>query len=193
MKYSGKKIELRAIETVASLMVAAAKTAPKGCGIDSMETFILDGSDKDALSAAMRKIGEETRQPFYLRDADNVDLSACVVLFGAQDTYRGLPHCGYCGCDDCFGANKSGAHCAFAVGDLGIAMGSAVSVAAAHHIDNRIMFSAGKAALTLDIFSKKVCLAYGVPLSTSEKSPYYDRPAVSPVASAAAPSSCNQK
>lgn len=187
MKYSGEKLQLRAIETVAALMIGAAKTAPKGCGRDSMETMIIDGADKDALSAQMRRIGEETRQPFYLRDADNVDLSACVVLFGAQETWRGLPFCGYCGAGDCFGASKSGAHCAFAVGDLGIAMGSAVSVAAAHHIDNRIMFSAGKAALALGLFSEKVFLAYGIPLSVSEKSPYFDRPETAPAAS------CNAK
>ncbi len=190
MKYTGEKLQLRAVETVASLMITAAKTAPKGCGRDSMETLIIDGEDKDALAAEMRKIGTETRQPFYLRDADNVDLSACVVLFGALETYRGLPYCNYCGAGDCFGANKSGAHCAFAVGDLGIAMGSAVSVAANHRIDNRILFSAGKAALSLGIFSKKVFLGYGVPLSVSEKSPYFDRPET---ASASAAPGCNAK
>ncbi len=192
MKYSGEKLQLRAIETVASLMIAAAKTAPKGCGRDSMESLIIDGTDKDALAAEMRKIGEETRQPFYIRDAENVDLSACVVLFGAQETYRGLPYCNYCGAGDCFGANKSGTHCAFAVGDLGIAMGSAVSVAATHRIDNRIMFSAGKAALSLGLFSEKVFLGYGIPLSVTEKSPYFDRPTVASASSAAAPG-CNAK
>lgn len=186
MKYSGEKMYLRAIETVATLMVAAAKTAPKGCGKDSMTTLVVDGADKDALTAEMRRIGTETRQDFYLRDADNVDASACVVFFGALESYRGLPHCGYCGFGDCFGANKNGAHCAFAVGDLGIAMGSAVSVAAAHHIDNRIMFSAGKAALSLNYLPEKTFLAYGVPLSISEKSPYFDRPATAPAA-------CNAK
>ncbi len=192
MKYSGEKLQLRAIETVASLMVTAAKTAPKGCGRDSMESLIIDGADKDALAAKMREIGEETRQPFYVRDAENIDLSACVVLFGALETYRGLPYCNYCGAGDCFGANKSGTHCAFSVGDLGIAMGSAVSVAGAHHIDNRIMFSAGKAALALGLFSQKVFLGYGIPLSVSEKSPYFDRPATASASSAATPG-CNAK
>lgn len=190
MKYTGETIHLRAIETVAALMVTAAKTAPKGCGRDSMEAIILDGADKDALAAQMRHIGQETHQEFYIRDAENVSLSPCVVLFGAQETYRGLPHCGYCGAGNCFGANKSGAHCAFTVGDLGIAMGSAVSVAAAHHIDNRIMFSAGRAALALGLFSEKVFMAYGVPLSVSEKSPFFDRPDVPSAASAPTPT-CN--
>jgi len=189
MKYDGDKFNLKAIETVASLMVAAAKTAPKGCGRESMETYVIDGAEKDALVAEMRRFGEETKQAFYLRDAGNIEKSACVVLFGAVDSYRGLPHCGYCGMDDCFGANKSGAHCAFSVGDLGIAMGSAVSVAAAHHIDNRIMFSAGKAALALKYFSEKVFLAYGVPLSISEKSPFFDRPDTPP----ASQNGCNAK
>ena len=192
MKYSGEKLQLRAIETVASLMIAAAKTAPKGCGRDSMETLIIDGADKDALAAEMRRIGTETKQAFYLRDADNVDLSACVVFFGALETYRGLPYCNFCGAGDCAGAFKSGTHCAFAVGDLGIAMGSAVSIAANHRIDNRIMFSAGKAALSLGLFSEKVFLGYGVPLSVSEKSPYFDRPIVASASASAAPG-CNAK
>ena len=62
------------------------------------------------------------------------------------------------------------------IGDLGIAIGSAVSVAAAHHVDNRVMFSAGKAALNLKLFDdSQVCIAYGIPLSVSGKSPFFDR------------------
>ena len=62
-----------------------------------------------------------------------------------------------------------------------VAMGTslpetAVSVAASHHVDNRIMFSAGKAALNLNLFDdNQVKIAYGIPLSVSGKSPFFDR------------------
>lgn len=183
MKYNGETFELKAIETVAALMIAAAKTAPKGCGQDCLETFVIDGDEKDALAEEMRRFGEETNQAFYVRDSENVKNAACVVLFGALDTYRGLPHFGYCGMADCSATHKAGARCAFNITDLGIAMGSAVSVAAAHHIDNRIMFSAGNSALAIKLFSGKVSVAYGVPLSITEKSPFFDR---MPVPSASA-------
>ena len=175
MKYTGEKIHSNAIHTVASLMVASAVTAPKARGINSMESMILDGEDKDALVAKMRQIGKDTEQAFYIRDANNLDSCSCVVLFAAQETYRGLAHCGCCGAGDCAGAHKIGAHCAFTIGDLGIAIGSAISIASAHHIDNRVMFSVGMAALSLNLFSDKACVAYGIPLSVSEKSPFFDR------------------
>jgi uncharacterized ferredoxin-like protein len=58
-------------------------------------------------------------------------------------------------------------------------MGSAVSVAANHRIDNRIMFSVGKAAMELGYLPKEVRVAFGIPLSTSGKSVFYDREAAS--------------
>ncbi len=183
MKYTEEQIHLEAIQMVAKLMVAAGKTAPKGSGVDSMEAIILDGADKDALAEEMRRLGAANGQDFFIRDAGNLDVCPMIVLFGAQETYRGISHCGYCGTENCGAAAKAGVHCAFATGDLGIAIGSAVSVAANNHIDNRIMFSAGKAALSLGLFSNKVYMAYGIPLSVSAKSPFFDR---KPVASASA-------
>ena len=47
--------------------------------------------------------------------------------------------------------------------------------AADHRIDNRVMYSAGKVALEMGLFSDSVRVAYGVPLSVSSKSPYFDR------------------
>jgi len=42
-----------AVKLAASLMAAAARTAPKARGLDSIETLILDGEDLEALAAAM--------------------------------------------------------------------------------------------------------------------------------------------
>ena len=70
---------------------------------------------------------------------------------------------------------KAGTNCVFNVTDLGIAVGSAVSVAADNRIDNRVMYSAGKGALKAGMLPPDVKIAYGIPLSISSKSIYYDR------------------
>ena len=41
--------------------------------------------------------------------------------------------------------------------------------------DSNVMFSAGLAAKELGVFGAPVQAAVGVPLSVSEKSPYFDR------------------
>jgi len=59
--------------------------------------------------------------------------------------------------------------------DLGIAIGSAVSIAADLRVDNRVMYSVGKAALNVGILGDDVKIAYGIPLSISGKNPFFDR------------------
>ena len=83
---------------------------------------------------------------FFLRDADNVDTAQALVLIGAKPARAGLTVCGFCGFDSCASADASGARCAFNMIDLGIAVGSAVSVAADDRVDSRVLYSAGKAA-----------------------------------------------
>ena len=80
-----------------------------------------------------------------------------------------------CGFENCAAMMKAGANCAFNVTDLGIAVGSAVSVAANHHIDNRVMYSIGRAAIRAGVFKKDVRVCYGIPLSVSSKSIFFDR------------------
>ncbi len=178
MIYSEKEMELKAVHNVASLMLAAAKTAPKDRGINSLESIVVDGDEKQKLADEMRRIGTETKQEYFLRDAENIEQAQCLVLLGTTDKYHNVAHCGICGVENCGKARKLNVLCAYNIGDLGIALGSAVSVAAMHHIDNRIMFSVGKAALSLGLFSKNVPLVYGIPLSVSSKSPFHDRAAV---------------
>lgn len=175
MRYNSKEMEKRAVLTVAELMAAAARTAPKGCGIDHLEVIILDGEEKAALAAEQRRLGEIHGQDFFIRDGYNVDFAEVVLLLGAKIHPIGVEPCGYCGYKNC---GENAAHhgiCSFNTGDLGIAIGSAVSVAADHRIDNRVLFTAGKAALSLGLFSDDVRVAYGIPLSVSSKSPFFDR------------------
>ena len=65
--------------------------------------------------------------------------------------------------------------CAFNTGDLGIAIGSAVSVAMDNRVDNRIMYTVGQAAIEMGILGKDVKIIYGIPLSVSSKNPFFDR------------------
>lgn len=57
--------------------------------------------------------------------------------------------------------------------DLGIAVSSAVSVAAMDKVDNRVMFSIGKAAAEMGYAENVLWL--GIPLSVSGKNIFFDR------------------
>lgn len=48
-------------------------------------------------------------------------------------------------------------------------------VAGRLHLDNRVMFSIGRACLDLGLFEPKVKQALGIPLSVTGKNPFFDR------------------
>lgn len=171
-----QEIEERAVETVAELMCVAARTAPKGKGQDNLLTLIIKGATKQRIVEEMRKIAKESGVSFFGRDAGGVEKVDMVVLFGQKVKPMGVPNCGYCGYANCAETEKHQGLCAIAAGDLGIAIGSAVSVAADCRVDNRVMFSIGRAALNLELFEDKdVKIAYGVPLSITGKNIFWDR------------------
>jgi uncharacterized ferredoxin-like protein len=160
---------------MARMICAAARTAPKGRSIDLLTTAIVDGEEKDKLAERMRYIAERDGLAFFERDAGNVCQAPVVILFGSKNQPLGLPHCGYCGFDGCKALKDAGGVCAFNSGDLGIAIGSAVSRAADLRIDNRVLYTAGKAALELKLLGEDIALAYGLPLSITGKNPFFDR------------------
>ena len=160
------------VKMVAESMMTAARTAPKGCGIDDLEIAVLEGEELSVLSRTMREIGTRIGKDFFIRDAGNVDASQAVVLLGCRGAVRGL-NCGLCGYAGC-GAKPSAVPCSFDVTDLGIAVGAAVSVAADSRVDNRVMFSAGAAAREAG-FLTDCCIVYAIPLSVSCKSIFFDR------------------
>ncbi len=175
MKLESKEAELAAVLAAAQAMCAAARTAPKACGVDRLDSAILTGEEKDELSAEMRRIAEKDGDAFFIRDAENVDASLAVVLIGADEKPRGVDRvCSLCGWDGCADCVKHEGKCMMNSVDLGIALGSAVSLAADLRIDNRIMFTAGKAAAALGLLGDKK-LIFGIPLSVSGKSPFFDR------------------
>jgi len=172
--FSSKEAEELAVLTVAQLMCAAARTAPKARGMDDIETRIIR-EEKERLANKMEEIGREYDVHFFIRDANNIRQSLLVVLIGTRITPHNLSPCGFCGFANCQEMQEKGGICAFSVSDLGTAVGSAVSIASLHHIDNRIMFSAGYAALKLGLLPPDVRIAFGIPLSCTGKNIFFDR------------------
>lgn len=172
---SSQEVEERTVGRIADMMCVAARTAPKGRGIDNLVTLIVTGQDKEKLSAEMRRIAQESGSQFFERDANGIDKAALVVLLGQKVKPLGVKPCGYCGYADCAECAQGTGMCAISTGDLGIALGSAVNTAALYHADNRVMFSVGKAAVSIGLFGEEVKVAYGIPLSISGKNPFFDR------------------
>ena len=108
---------------VARQMMTAARTAPKGKGVDVIETALVTGEDLKKLSEKMSAMAEELGMKFFLRDAANVLQAECVVIIGTREQAQGL-NCGHCGFPTCAGRSE-GVPCALNTVDVGIAVGSA--------------------------------------------------------------------
>ena len=176
MKYASEQIEKEALFDVAKLMATAARTAPKAKGVDAILTMIVDGADKDAIAAEMRRVAEGGESfASFARDANNVDASEYVVLLAVVDKPAGLPNCGICGFENCGAAKTAGALCAFNISDLGTAAGSACAIASYHWVDNRLMYTVGRAAKNMKLFGTEIRQCYGIPISANGKSIYFDR------------------
>jgi uncharacterized ferredoxin-like protein len=161
---------------VAKLMIAVARTAPKAKGMSSLSTLIITGEDLKTLSSHTLKMGKTFELPGFIRDSGNIDRTTVAVAFGCKIEPLGLKKCGMCGFKNC---DEKRQHpnipCVFNPGDLGIAMGSALSIAADNRVDNRVMYSAGQAIMDLGWMGEDIKIAYVVPLSISSKSIFFDR------------------
>ena len=160
------------ILNVARQMMTAARTAPKGKGIDIIEVALVTGEDIKILSDKMIAMVEEHGMKFFLRDADNILSAECIVLIGTREQAQGLD-CGHCGYATC-AARAEGVPCALNSIDVGIAIGSACATAADMRVDTRVMFSAGLAAQQLN-WLKDCKMVMAIPVSASSKNPFFDR------------------
>jgi uncharacterized ferredoxin-like protein len=178
------KVEDNALLLAAKLMAVASRTSPKGKGEDHIVTLIVTGKEKESLAQAMELKVEEKRKRLtgFKRDAENLRKSPVVLLIGVKGTFTLGIDCGACGsssCDDFIkspkkqGEDFTGPICVFKAIDLGIALGSAVKMASALNVDNRMMYTIGAAAKALNLLEADVIV--GIPLSSSGKSMYYDR------------------
>jgi uncharacterized ferredoxin-like protein len=179
----------KAVEMVAELMALSARTAPKGRGQDSISIKVVIGEELVELSRELRRLGEARGIKFFLRDASNLENSEACLLIGSKATDSAGLDCGGCGyatCKEMLEAQKQflelvpekffhGPNCVIKMADLGIALGSAAKTASLHNVDNRVMFTAGVAALSLN-WLEGCRVAYGLPLKASGKSIYFDRP-----------------
>jgi uncharacterized ferredoxin-like protein len=171
------ELEKSAALQVATLMVAAARTAPKTRGIDNIKTAAInDEPTRQKLVASMREIAAREDRPGLARDAGNIENSPAVVVIGVEVNPAGM-NCGFCGKPSCEALEEAGGVCAFNSIDLGIATASAAEMAGRFHVDNRIMYSIGRACLDLGLFGPKVKQALGIPLSVTGKNPFFDRKA----------------
>lgn len=170
------ELEKQAVLQVAALMTAAARTAPKTRGIDNIRVIAIDDEPtKQRIIGKMREIGQNENRPSLVRDAGNIEASPALVIIGVESNAAGL-NCGFCGKPTCEALEAAGGVCAFNSIDLGIATASAAEVAGRFHVDNRLMYSIGRAALDLNLFGNaKVRQALGIPLSVTGKNPFFDR------------------
>lgn len=169
------ELEKAAALQVAALMAAAARTAPKTRGIDNIETIAIDDeATRRRLVVKMREIATKEDRPSVARDAGNIEDSPAIVVIGVESNTAGL-NCGYCGKPSCEALEEADGVCAFNSIDLGIATASAAEAAGRFHVDNRVMFSVGRACLDLGLFGPKVKQALGIPLSVTGKNPFFDR------------------
>jgi uncharacterized ferredoxin-like protein len=187
-RFQGDELEKETVRTVATMMAASARTAPKALGLDAVKTMVVNGDDLALLADAMEAKAEE--QPPHLatiftRDAGNVRRSGCVLLIGVSGNPKKIEKpldCGACGYGSCkqlldagkrSGKDFSGPICVIQALDLGIALGSAVKTASALNVDNRIMYTIGAAAKKLGLLDSDIVI--GIPLSAAGKNIYFDR------------------
>ncbi|MGB7902107.1 MAG: DUF2148 domain-containing protein [Halobacteriota archaeon] len=176
--------ETEAVKTVAGLMALAARTAPKAVGLDSITIEIVTGKDQEKIAEKMLHLAAETGMDFFRINGEQVKVSDATFLIGVSGEKSLGLNCGGCGYVSCKDieiagaaakANKTdykGPNCVFKVTDLGIAVGSAVKTASIHNVDNRVMYTAGVAAMKLGMF-KGCSMVYGIPLKASGKNIYF--------------------
>ncbi len=174
---TANELEKHAALRVVELMAAAARTAPKTRGIDNVRVLAIeDEPTKRELMAKMVAIARAEGRPTVERDAGNLEHAPAILLLGVVSNPSGL-NCGFCGYPTCEALEAAHGVCAFNSIDLGIASSSAAAIAAQFHMDNRLMFSIGRACLALGWFEGNVKQALGIPLSVTGKNPFFDRKA----------------
>lgn len=168
-----RNIRQEIVLEAARQIMAAARTAPKGKGVDIIEVCCVTQPEIELIAEEMRKIHEANGFKFFLRDADNIMQAEAMILIGTKEHCHGM-NCGRCGFMNCSDRPPS-VPCAINTIDVGIAIGSACSKAADLRIDTRIMHSAGMAAISLGIPSKDLNNVLALPLSCKSKNPFFDR------------------
>ncbi len=157
---------------IAKKMMVAARTAPKGKGVDIIECAVVSGEDIARISEELEQLFAETNMKFYLRDANNIKQALCIVLVGTREHAQGLncARCGYATCDK----RPEGVPCEINSVDVGIALGAACAKASDYFEYTGVMFSAGMSAARCCMLPG-CAQVYAIPISISSKNPFFDR------------------
>lgn len=160
------------IRDIAKMLMTAARTAPKARGTDNLVLAVATDDTIVELAEKMKQLAVERNMEFLNRDAENILNCGAVVLFGMKISPLGL-NCGACGFATC-GEKPKNVPCFFNANDLGIAIGSAASLAADLRVDSRVMFSVGQAVLALNMMPE-CSMVLALPLAVKGKSIFFDR------------------
>ena len=164
------------LKEVARRMLLAARTAPKGRGIDNMVLSLVEEDEIKKISVKLKEMGKQYKVNAFTRDAEAISSVSVMLILGTKIKPLGLKKCGMCGFVNCEEKNKHlQIPCVFNTGDLGIAIGSAVSVAMDNRVDNRVMYTVGQVVLEMKLFGEDMKIAYGIPLSATSKNKFFDR------------------
>lgn len=160
------------IKDIAKMLMTAARTAPKARGTDNLVLAVATDDTIVEIAEKMKQLSVERNMDFLNRDAENILNCGAVVLFGMKISPLGL-NCGACGFATC-GEKPKNVPCFFNANDLGIAIGSAASLAADLRVDSRVMFSVGQAVLALNMMPE-CSMVLALPLAVKGKSIFFDR------------------
>ena len=160
------------IKDIANKLMCAARTAPKARGTDNLVLAVATDETIVEIAEKMKQLAIEREMEFLNRDAENILQCGAVILFGMKISPLGL-NCAACGFKTC-GEKPKNVPCFFNANDLGIAIGSAASLAADMRVDSRVMFSVGQAVLDLNLLPE-CSMILALPLSVSGKSVFFDR------------------
>lgn len=160
------------IKDIAKMLMTAARTAPKARGTDNLVLAVATDETIVEISEKMKQLAVERDMEFLNRDAENILNSGAVVLFGMKISPLGL-NCAACGFATCAEKPKN-VPCFFNANDLGIAIGSAASLAADMRVDSRVMFSVGQAVMALNMMPE-CSMVLALPLAVKGKSIFFDR------------------
>ena len=87
------------LEAAKQIMLAA-RTAPKGKGVDIIEIITLSDEDIDAVSEELLRLAEKTGMKFLIRDSENIQSADTMIVIGTRQAPQGL-NCAYCGYATC--------------------------------------------------------------------------------------------
>lgn len=174
MIYNERDLRPQAVKALAEAVMVAARTAPKAKGRDLVEIAMLTDEDIKRLSDMMLQVSEQTGLKFILRDAANILQAQALLLIGTRNPSEVCAlNCGYCGFATCQ-SKPCDVPCVMNAVDVGIAIGAACSKIADVRLDSRVLFSAGWVARRMGVLPD-VDIIFAIPLSSSSKSPFFDR------------------